>query len=313
MKKAIVLLMTIGFITVISALVLISLSISEKSFQKVSYLSSQNQFSILFKDFVNLLNENSKKIKNRAELDLFLTYSNFSTVEPKSGVEIGLFTENQMGKLNINHILQKMKSNSKDIEYLERPLRNYFALFDLREPQLLLDLLNDTLDEAKDGEHDMERGAYTEIASDDFDFREGKIYSFNHLKRIFDRYYEVSQDPNIYRVEKENFEERFYFGDLNTSNQFLDCQELDSSMASKLILGNYTTLNSICQDINTTQNMDFKNIVKIYNIADFNKSSQYFIKCSIIFNTDSFKREVHFNYNVKNQEIVDIDTNFQEQ
>ncbi len=313
MKKAIVLLMTIGFIAIISALVLISLSISKKSFDQVVYLDARNQFSVVFRDFVSMLKEKAPKIEDRAGLDMFLAYSNFATVEPKTEVEIGLFTEYPMGKLNLNFILDQIKldvNNTKTL-YLERPLLKYFESYELKEPQILLDILNDTMDESKGDEYDPERGAYTEIAAEDFDFRQGHIYSFNHLKKIFDRYYKVSYDPNIYRITKENWEEIFYFGETNSSLQFLDCLELEGGVTFGLITDGFISTN-ICDDVNKSQDADFKRVVDIYNIEPFNKNSQYFIKCSIIFNTDNYKRNVTFDYNVKNQEIKNIDKNFQE-
>lgn len=312
MKKAIVLLMTIGFITIISALVLISLSISKKSFDQVVYLDAQNQFSVVFKDFVNILRTNSEKIKTSDDLEIFLLFSMPPLREPESEIEVGFLIESQMGKLNINYILNQIATdiNGTKKEYLERPLLNFFTMSKLKEPQVLLDIIYDTFD--KD---DMERGAYSEIASVDFDFRQGKIYNYNHLSKIFDRYLETSRDSNIYNIDKTLWEETFYYGDINVTKQLLDCNQLDLTNSINLLTDNRyldDILVDFCKEFKDPQDEDFKMLKNIYNISDFNKTKHYLIKCDIIFNTENFSRNVAFDYDIKNGEISNIDKNFQQ-
>ncbi len=310
MKKAIVLLMTIGFIAIISALVLISLSISKKSFDQVVYLDARNQFSVVFKDFVQMLNLNSKNIKKKEDLEQILIFMP-ALKEPKTGVEFGFDIESLMGKLNINYILDQIRldENGTKIEYLERPLINYFNQFELRQKRTLLNLLSDTID--KD---DIELGAYTEIVAEDFDFRQGKIYSFSHLKKIFDQYYKISADPNIYKINRDLWEESFYFGDINSSKQLLDCDRLNSTQTMNLITDNlYPEMDEIdfCREFNSTD-PDLKKLKDIYNISSFDKNRQYLVKCTIVFNTDNFKRNVTFDYDITTTRISNIDKNFQE-
>jgi len=310
MKKAIVLLMTIGFIALISALVLISLSISKKSFDQVVYLDARNQFSVAFKDFVKMLDEGSEKVNTKEELDIFAYLVLPPMIEPKTGVEFGFFVEPLMGKLNINYILEQMRldENGSKLEYLERPLVNFFNKFELKEQRTLLNILRDTID--KD---DIEMGAYSEIASLDFDFREGKIYSFNHLKKIFDHYNKISYDANVYKITKEIWEESFYFGDTNASKQFLDCAKMQGVV--NLITDNlYLDANErdFCNEFNQTEEFDLKKLKEIYNIASFDKKREYLLKCNIIFNTENFKTNVTFDYDIKDARIGNIDKNFQE-
>jgi len=311
MKKAIVLLMTIGFIALISALVLVSLSISKRSFDEVVYLDARNQFSIVFKDFVTMLRTNSEKVKTPEDLEMLLGFFMPAMKEPKTGIEFGFDLESKMGKLNVNYLLNEMvlDVNDENRTILERPFNNYFSKFSLREPRLLLDILMDTID--KD---DMERGAYSEIASEDFDFREGKIYSYNHLKKIFEHYYKTSHDSNIYKIDRDSWEEAFYFGDTNRSNQLLDCNQLDMTPAINLITDNrypdYGELD-FCQMLKDGE-QDLVNLKDIYNISDFNKTNQYLIQCTIVFNTENFNRSVRFDYDIKTGKVDNIDKNFQE-
>jgi hypothetical protein len=311
MKKAIVLLMTIGFIAIISALVMVSISISKKSFDQVTYIDARNQFSVVFKDFVNILRANSKKIKKAEDLETFLLFSMPPMKEPKSEVEIGFLLESQMGKLNINYILDRIDKDKGDENstYLSEPLIRYFSMFKLKEPQMLLDILNDTYD--KD---DIERGAYSEIANIDFDFSQGKIYSFRHLNKIFDQYFKVSRDPNIFNINKEAWEEVFYYGDTNKSRQLLDCNQLENTSTIGLLTNNKFQDGSMvnyCDVFKNPQDYDLKNLKDIYTIKDFNKTN-YLIKCDIIFNTENFNQNISFNYDIKNGEISNIDRSIQE-
>jgi hypothetical protein len=312
MKKAIVLLMTIGFIAIISAMVLVSISVSKRSFDEVVYLDARNQFSIVFKDFVTMLRKNGDKIDTQEKLDGLLSIMMPAMVEPKTGIEFGFDLESQMGKLNINYLLDQIITdiNGTKTEFLERPLLNYFSRFELKEPRLLLDIMLDTIDS-----DDLERAAYSEIASEDYDFTQGSIYSYKHLKKIFDRYYESSRDVNIYRIDKDLWEESFYFADANRSKQLLDCDQLDEVETINLITDNrYPNYSEVdfCKELNSTDDSDLKKLKDIYNISGFDKNKHYLIKCNIIFNNENFKQNLTFDYDLKTARIDNIDKHFQE-
>lgn len=314
-RKAIVLLMTIGFIALISALVLVSLSISKKSFDQVGYLGARNQFSVVFKDFVMLLERNSANIKTADDLEMLLSLFLPAMIEPKTGIEFGFDIESKMGKLNVNYLLDQMvlDVNDENQTILEKPFLNYFSNFDIRDKHLLLSIMIDTVD--KD---DAERGSYSEIVAEDFDFRQEKIYSYRHLEKIFDHYYKTSLDPNIYKINRDLWEEVFYFGDTNSTKQLLDCNQLDMVPTINLITDNlypnYEELD-FCQEFNQSvisDNIDLMNLKNIYKISPFDKNKQYLIQCNIIFNTENFKRNVRFDYNLKTGKVDNIDKNFQE-
>ena len=311
MKKAIVLLMTLGFIALITALVLMSLSISKKSFDEVVYLDARNQFNVVFKDFIGMLKSNGQKIKTKDELEVLLGLFMPAMKEPKTGIEFGFDLESKMGKLNINYLLHEIITdvNGTKTEDFEKPLLNYFSDYHLKEPRLLLDICLDTMDE-----DDSERGAYSEIGAEDFDFTEGKIYSYKHLKKIFDRYYKASYDATIYTIKQEKWEEAFYFGDTNSSHQLLDCTQLKNTPVVNLLTDNrYPNYEEMdfCKEFNTTEPY-FKNLKKLYNIKSFDKNRQYLIQCMIIFNSENFNRNVKFDYDLKTGKVDNIDKNFQE-
>lgn len=310
MKKAIVLLMTIGFITVISALVVIAVSISQKRFNEVAFLEAQNQFSVVFKDFVTMLNNNVKQVTKNEHLEMLLLYSMPPLKEPETGVEVGFLIESQMGKLNLNYLLDQVVKDPDDNGSLAiKPIVNYFALYELKEPQTMMDLLLDTIDA-----DDMERSGYTELVSENFDFRQGRIYSFKHLKKLFDRYYQLSKDPNVYQINRESFEDIFYYGDANKTKQLLDCNELYTGTVVALMTDNYYEGNEFaefCDEANRSGTV-LNNLKDIYNISSFEDSNQYLIKCDLIFNTDTYKRNITFEYDIKSKRIDNIDTLAQE-
>ncbi|MCH9812315.1 MAG: hypothetical protein K0U47_00020 [Epsilonproteobacteria bacterium] len=318
MKKAIVLLMTIGFIAIISALVLISLSISKKSFDQAVALDAQNQFSVVFKDFVEILKTNSKSVKKETDLDIFLGFSMPPMIEPKTGVEVGFLLESQMGKLNINYMLARMvaadtnSSLQDERTHFQEVLERYFEQYGIDDRIRMVNLLLDTVDEEPDP---IERGAYTEIVAEDFDFRQGKIYSFAHLKKIFAHYYKNSYDVNVYKIDQDTWEETFYYGDSNISKKtFLDCNQFDFTPTVDLLTNNayLGQVVDYCDEANQS-NTDLSNLKKFYNISSFDNNNSYLIKCSIIFNTENFKRNVTFDYEVTTAEINNIDKNFQDE
>ncbi len=308
-RKAIVLLMTIGFITLISALVLVSLSISKRSFDQVVYLDARNQFNVVFKDFITMLKTNSTKIKKDEELDVLLSLFLPAMKEPKTGIEFGFDLESKMGKLNINYLLSSMVNDENDVNrtVLELPFDKYFAKYSIKEPRMLLSILLDTID--KD---DLERASYSEIAATDYDFREGRIYSYNHLKKIFDHYYLATKDKNIFKIERDSFEESFYFGDTNRSKQSFDCDKAELSTLNLISENEILDSDSFCSQFVKLEDYNLKKLKDIYNFVDFNKSNQYLIQCSITFNNENFNRNVRFDYDLKTGRVENIDKNFQE-
>ena len=72
MKKGIALLITIGFITVLTALLGYMFAISKKSFDEVNKIESKNQSFIMFKDIKTILDRYTFDIKDSDDLSKFL-------------------------------------------------------------------------------------------------------------------------------------------------------------------------------------------------------------------------------------------------
>lgn len=311
-RKAIVLMMTLGFIAVITALILWSVSISKSRFDKVVALKAENQFSIIFKDFTKLITKFD--INSSDSLANFLSMDLPPIAEEVTKIGLGFHPESLMDKLNINYIVASLvkhetnTTNAYQDVYLRRPLERFFALYELSDPMTLIDFLLDTIDE-----DDFERASYSEIATENFDFRQGKIYDFNHFKKIRDYYYKSTRDENIFKIKRSEFEEFFYFGEPD-ERLLLDCDSLYVDKAMSLIVEDemlITEETDFCSEANTT-NPNIKTLNEIYNISQFANNQNYLIKCILNLEIENNLREISFDYEVKTKRISNIDKNFQE-
>ncbi len=320
MKKAIVLMMTLGFIAIITALVLYTLSISQKSFLTVSSIDVQNQFSLAFKDFNKILKEITKDIKKPEELDMLLGMDIPPLTEPKTGITVGFEMDSYMKKINLNALLVQLlpAEGNCDLnlstEILCRPLERFFDQYEIRDKRLMMDIMLDTVD--KD---DMELGGETEIGSEDIDFAQGRIYSYNHLEKIFKRYYQLSSDKNIFKLGRDEVEEVFYFGDTNLSGQMLDCS-VDSMggmnsfsyILPAHMLENITDYCALFADKSETLTADpeLQKIKKLFRVRQFDLNdtkSKYLIKCNLILGAQSQESDLRFTYDITHKRIDRIE------
>ncbi len=333
MRKAIVLMMTLGFIAIITALVLYTLTISQKSFDEVAVIDAQNQFSITFKDFNYILNSITKDVNDSDTLNILLSSDIPPLTEPKTGIVIGFDMSSRMKKINLNMILKDLISSEGNCDQnvttqiLCRPLKRFFEIYGLNAEQTMIDLLIDTVD--KD---DLELGSETEIANDDIDFAQGRIYSYNHLDKIFKRYYDLSSDKNIFKIDREKFEEFFYFGDANKTTGMLDCKRdpmLEQTDTNKLKDAFFLLLpqqyleeeSDICalfkDDSAQMQNdAQLKEIKTLFRVGEFDSNdtkSKYLIECNLTLGTSSYEKELVFDYDIIHKRIDRIEESFSRQ
>ncbi len=309
-RHGIVLMMTLGFIAVITALILWSVSISKNRFDKVVEIDGENQVSIVLKDFVSLIKSIPQK-----EFETLLAMPTLPPIpEEKTKIGLGFSIKSYMDKLNLNAILKSIvedeRKNKTVPKELLRPLNKFFDTHELSNPYLFIDLLLA-----------VSRGD-SEIALEDFDFRVGKIYNFDHFKKIEDYYYENTQDENIYKISRDELERFFYFGENNDTAGGLDCQK-DRDVgrnpygALSLIVNDEMQLNALeddgyCQELNTSNNPAMKTLNNIYNISQFANKKKYLVKCTLYLDVDNNIRNISFDYDVKTKRISNIDKNFQE-
>jgi len=313
MKKAIVLLITLALLSIISTLIVVSLNISTKNLDRVAYIDAQNQFSLVFKDFVKIIKNFSKDINDSQTLDMFLSNSTLPGLyDEKSGITIGMMVETKMDRINLNYLLNQLVQNSKNgdvnltSEFLLTPLEKFSAFYRLSDSALFIDLLLDTIDQDQE-----ERAPFSEISALDFDFREGKVFSFNHLKKIFNHYYKLSHDERIFAITENDFDRFFYFGDTKKYG-LLDCNRVSSEVMKLLIRDDFDMQDSDYCTLFKDPPDELKKIKKIYNITDFDKNSKYLVECQVILNTDEFNQTVSFDFDINSARIESIDKNTKE-
>ncbi len=320
MKKAIVLMMTLGFIAIITALVLYTLSISQKSFTAVAQIDAQNQFSLTFKDFSEILTRMTKEVKTPEALDALLSMDIPPLTEPKTGLTIGFEMVSYMRKINLNTLLTQLlpaEGNcdmNLSTEILCRPLERFMDKYEIRDKRLLMDLLLDTVDR-----DDLELGGETEIGATDIDFAQGKIYSFNHLKKIFDQYYRLSSDKNIFRLDRETVENVFYFGDTNSSAQMLDCgldPTIDEDVFQYILPAHMLgAVTDYCMLFTAkagafAADPELQEIKKLFTVKQFDLNdtkSKYLLKCNLILGTPSVENDLLFTYDITHKRIDSIE------
>ena len=311
MKKGIVLMMTLGFIAVITALILWSVSISKNRFDKVVEIDAENQFQLIFNDFTKMVTQFD--INSSDKLQLFLAMDFPALVESESKIGIGFHPKSLMDKLNINYILGTLvdhetnTSKASQDPFLRRPLEKFFAQYELSDRDTMIDFLLDTID--KD---DMDRGSETEIVTQNFDFRQGKIYDYEHFKKIMKRYYQGTEDENIFKITKEDFKEVFYFGEPN-ERLGLDCESLYIAKSMGLIVEGEMLITEETDFCAEAKNQSMSTLNKIYNIAPFAKKKKYLIECTIDLDTEDSHRGISFEYDVSTKRISNIDKNIQKQ
>ncbi len=316
MRRAVVLIMTLGFIAVVTALVLWSLSTTQKEFDKVAKIDAQNQFNILFKDFTKMIQ--TFDINSTDALELFLSITIPPITEPKSGVTVTYSSESLMDRLNLNNLLYRLSKparNTPDEEekpILARAIYRFFEQFELSDAETMFALLVDTIDMDT-----ISRGGNTEIADEDYDFRQGAIYSFEQFERIKERYYEITKDENIFKISREEFEKYFYLGDPKSRN-ILDCSATRAYIydTMSLIANDELVLSKdvdICSEFNSTTSRSMKQLKKIYNISQYAKKKKYLVKSIIHLETQTYKRAISFWYDLSSKRISNIDKNYQEE
>ncbi len=306
MKKGIVLLITLGFIAVITALILWSLSITKERFDRVEDLHNQNQFNLLFADFSKMVQKFD--INSSEKLQAFLSFSFDSPiVDSKSGLMPGFRVHSLMDRLNLNAMLQTIvesETNSSKMDaatLYNRAIEKFLRRFDLSDPYLFEAILLDTMDPDL-----LERSGESEMAKQSINIRQGRLYDFDEIKKMEDYYYRQNSDSNIYKITQEEFDKYFYFGDPKVYGMF-DCSSEHAIVTMPLIVEDEMQLGEgvdLCQEANSEAMGKLK---KIYNISQYSSKSKYLVRCTVILNRTDSREEISFDYDVNTKRISNIE------
>lgn len=281
-RKAVVLLITLGFIAIITMLVLHTVSLTKQSFDELLDIKAENQMMLLITNFEDILKkQNAKDFR-----DNFMD-QDIPIIDSKSGLNVTVHCKDLTTRFNLNKLLSCIiKTNNTQCA---KPIVNYLDKKELSDYYLFLEMLKDTYDiDHKEG-----LGG-SELAIEDMDFQEGNITSFKTISKIKDEYFKLLKDPKVLDITKEDFEKVFYFYEEIYKDNNLTTppnQEVCLSLG-------YEESNQECQD-------SFNTVVNSSNSKpyDTNKTKSL-IQCSIkLYNGDNINQTT-FKYNLsdKNKE-----------
>lgn len=198
-RRGIALLITIAFVTAITALIGVAGALLNRSFERVSHKAFLIQSNVLFDDFYGILKANSGDINGSAGLDIFLNLPLFFSNEA-SNITADITFESDASRVNINRILEDANATQPDFDPLRIPLRvpyeEYFdhilTVYNVSDKMLLLSMIADSVDSDT-----FERLTGSEIALQNPDFTQGHIYDMHHFKQILTAYKQQTQDFNV--------------------------------------------------------------------------------------------------------------------
>ena len=285
-KKAVILLITIGFIALMSVFILTSISIFENSLKNVSQIERIERFNVLFSDIVAILNKKVKHIKDSLDLDMFLgAYPPF--IDPKGKVSMQIVIEPKVNRININNLLYKGRVDFVTKAFLQKVLLRY----EVSDEDYFIRLLLDTLDY-----DESERGANTEIVLKNSNFINGKIENKKHFDKILDYYVSVTNDENIKKIPWERL---IFFGERD-KKYILDCDRMYPELV-EVLFGMKTSVT--CKDI---KNMG----ISAFNYSSYKRGVDYPLECRVAFKIDDKIEKVKFDYNLKTHKVSNIEKYF---
>jgi hypothetical protein len=295
-KKAVVLLITLGFITVITVLIMQTVTLSKSSLDDLTKVKIQNQLMFYMINVTNLLKEQ----KADDIRDYFLDQE-IPVFDEKSGVNLTVKCQALDDKLNLNKLLSCNNARCDEI------IKRYAKDKELVDEDYFLALLKDTVAPLKAA---VERRTGSRIIIDDKTFSDGCILNYKTIKQIQDKYYQELRDPNIYKIKKDDFLDIFYLSDLKLKE---DGNDSKPNGAVSKVLGCYEN-NDACQK-------EFKNINKsLNNITNCstnknNKSikTKDLIQCKVDLYINDEIHSIIFKYNLNQKvkkRVVSIDEFF---
>jgi hypothetical protein len=283
MKRGIALLITMGFITVLTGIIAYMFSITGEVFDEAIKVDARNQRTILLKDIKVIVSRYAQDVENSDDLSNFLLgmppfYDKKS--DTSLHIEIGYLSN----KVNINSLFIRNKVDKNVVEFL----KNIGETYNVLDIGFFIALLEDTIDR-----DDVSRQALSEISREDIKFSNSRIISFGHFKKIVEYYVKTTQDTNILAIP---WEKLIYFGELQ--KEVVDCDKMSKELinAFRLSVEDFTG----CVDL---EDEESKKIAKKFNLKPFFKMSNLYVLVNISYQVNDFKDEVFFIYDLKTKEI----------
>ncbi len=279
MKKGIALLITIGFVAVLTALIAYIFSLSNSVFNEAEKVHNLNQGQILSSDIKKLVDRHIQDVNSSDDFSNFLIGIP-PFYESKSGLGIEIELAPLSNRININSILVKNKINKNIEEYLQKICDDYNVL----DSSFFIALVLDTIDTDV-----ISRQALSEISMQNIRYSNGKIFDKAQFEVLKKYYAGVVQDKNIFAIPWKKF---IYFGD--TKPGIVDCDRMSKEMIDMLGLQSENYIG--CDDL---KSVEYKDIASKYNLKKFNKVDHYYILVRIYYQVNLIKDRASFVYDIK--------------
>ena len=288
MKKGIALLITIGFITVLTLLIGYMFLFSETIFKKVQKSDFPNQRVIIFDDIKSIMDTNAKNVKDYDDLSNFL-YKIPPLVDKKNQLFLSVSMIPLSNKIDLNSVLVNKKVNKASVDFIRQISETYNVL----DSHFLISLILDTIDT-----DDISREALSEISREDVKFSNGRIIDIEHFQKILEYYDKIVDDKSVFKIP---WEKLIYLG--SGKSDLLDCDRLSKELVN--VLGLDLDGYEGCSSVNETQNIK---ISQKYNLKRFKKGKNYFIFVKIGYKIGKIADTMVFTYNINGGEVTNFDT-----
>jgi len=284
MKKGIALLITIGFIIILTTLIAYIFTLSNRAFDAVDNVQKRDQSQVIFSDVKKLLDSYASEIEDDKDFSTFLSGTP-SFYDDKSGLGLEVEIKPLSDKININSVLINKKVNKNLVQFLQ----NICETYNILDPSFFIALILDTVDEDS-----IEREALSEISLHKIKYPNGNIYDKVQFEELESYYADVVQDKNIFSVP---WEQLIYFGGKNSG--IVDCDRMSKEMIFLFGLDseNFTG----CSDLNNSK--ENKEIALKYNLKKFSKENNYDILVKIYYQVNSVKDRASFIYDMKTKKV----------
>ena len=274
MKKGIALIITVGFITILGAIIAYVFSFTQGVFNEALKADAKNQRTILHSDIKNMLDTYAKMVETNEDLTNFLLGIP-PVYDEKSGLSLYVELEYLSNKININ----SLAVNENIVKFLKNIAQSYNIL----DISFFIALLKDTIDE-----DDIEKEALSEISREDIRFSNSRIVNKRHFKKILEYYVDVTKDESVLKVPWERL---IYFG--KTQQTVVDCDRMGKELIS--VLGFDEESFSGCANLEDQQ---YQEIAEKYNLKSFSKQNELYLNVKIFYEIEDLKDEIDFIYKI---------------
>ena len=287
MKKGIALLITIGFITVLTALIAYIFSLTNRIFDEAKSIYVRDQSVVIFDDVKKILDSYANDVKDDDDFSTFLL-----GVPPfydsVSGLGLDVEISPLSDKINLNSIFIDNKADKNIIKFLQ----NICEAYNILDSSFFISLVLDTIDNDT-----LERQALSEISLYNLKYSNGLVSGKKQFEELQRYYANVVQDKNIFRVPWDRF---IYFGGRNKG--IVDCNRMSKEMVYILGLDSENFVG--CDDL---KDKESREIAAKYSLKKFNKENNYYILVKIFYQINSIKDRASFIYDMKTKRASDFE------